>query len=303
MIKKIKYLQALFALLVLGSGLQAQSGADSTAKKIEKKRQAKAPKTQPFGAEAFHPSSKTTLRWLGMAGYFINSRGTTMMVDPLLKGFDMPILIEFPIATKDVPRLDAILVTHADNDHYSVPTNRDLLPVTRAYHSTMYVDTLMKSERFPSFGHNIGDTFHVGPVRIKLTPADHAYQNHFPGMSKRWFKNEDACGFWIETPDGIIWAPGDSRLLPQHLQFRTPDAILFDFSDSEWHFTLEGAIKIANAYPNTPLLLNHWGSVDAPDFTPFNADPKDLYDRVVNPKRIYVLAPGQPFTLKRLKND
>lgn len=109
-----------------------------------------------------------------MAGYFINSRGTTMMVDPLLEGFDMPILIDFPIAPKDVPRLDAVLVTHADNDHYSVPTNRNLLPV------------------------------HVGPVRVKLTPADHAYQNAYPGMSKRFFKNEDACGFWIGTPDGTI---------------------------------------------------------------------------------------------------
>ena len=303
MIKAMKYLQSLLALFILITAVQAQSATDNTAKKVTKKYQAKAPKTQPFGAKAFKTSSNTSLRWLGMAGYFINSRGTTMMVDPLLKGFDMPILIDFPIATKEVPRLDAILVTHADNDHYSVPTNRDLLPVTRAYHSTMYVDTLMKSEGLPSFGHNIGDTFHVGPVRVKLTPADHAYQNHYPGMSKRWFKNEDACGFWIETPDGTIWAPGDSRLLPQHLHLRTPDAILFDFSDSEWHFTLEGAIKIANAYPNTPLLLNHWGSVDAPDFTPFNADPQDLYDRVVNPKRIYVLAPGQPFVLKRLKND
>ena len=215
----------------------------------------------------------------------------------------MPIMIDFPIAPKDVPRLDAVLVTHADNDHYSVPTNRDLLPVTRTYHSTMYVDSLMKNEGFPSFGHNIGDTFHVGAVRVRLTAADHAYQNAYPGMSKRFFKNEDACGFWIETPDGTIWAPGDSRLLPEHLTFPTPDAILFDFSDSEWHFTLEGAVKIANAYPNTPLLLNHWGSVDAPDFSPFNANPKDLYGRVVNPKRIYVLAPGQPFTLKRLKKS
>ena len=161
----------------------------------------------------------------------------------------------------------------------------------------------MKNEGFPSFGHNIGDTFHVGPVRVKLTPADHAYQNAYPGMSKRFFKNEDACGFWIETPDGTIWAPGDSRLMPEHLQFPTPDAILFDFSDSEWHFTLAGAVKIANAYPNTPLLLNHWGSVDAPDFAPFNADPKQLEKLVVNPKRIYVLAPGEPFVLTRLKKQ
>lgn len=300
--KNVKICLAFLCLLfTMVNSLQAQTTTDSTNKQV-KTYQAKAPKTQPFNAKAFGKSNNTTLRWLGMAGFFINSRGTTMMIDPLLKGFDMPIMIDFPIKTGDVPRLDAVLITHADNDHYSVPTNRDLKRVTRAYHSTIYVDSLMKLEGFPSAGHNIGDTFRVGPVRVGLTPADHAYQNHYPGMSKRWFKNEDACGFWIETPDGTIWAPGDSRLMPEHLQFPAPDAILFDFSDSEWHFTLEGAVNIANAYPNTPLLLNHWGSVDAPDFAPFNADPKDLYDKVLNPDRIHVLAPGQPFTLKRLKD-
>ena len=287
--------------LVAANNVQAQSASDTTKKIMQKKYQAKAPKTQPFGAEAFKASKKTTLRWLGMAGFFINSRGTTLMVDPLLGGFDMPIMIDFPIAPKDVPRLDAVLVTHADNDHYSVPTNRDLKSVTRVFHSTIYVDSLMKNEGFPSAGHDIADTFQVGPVRVTLTPADHAYQNAYPGMSKRWFKNEDACGFWIETPDGNIWAQGDSRLMPEHLNFPAPDAILFDFSDSEWHFTFEGAVKIANAYPNTPLLLNHWGSVDSPDFAPFNADPERLKKLVVNPERIHVLAPGEPYTLKRLK--
>lgn len=301
-VMKVKFL-IITSLIFLASTVeaQAQSTTDTTKNKTAKKYQAKAPKTQPFGVKAFKASGKTTLRWLGMAGYFINSRGTTLMVDPLLGGFDMPIMIDFPIAAKDVPRLDAVLVTHADNDHYSVPTNRDIKGVTRVFHSTIYVDSLMENEGFPSVGHNIGDTFHVGPIRVKLTPADHAYQNAYPGMSKRWFKNEDACGFWIETPDGTIWAPGDSRLMAEHLQFPTPDAILFDFSDSEWHFTLAGAVKIANAYPNTPLLLNHWGSVDAPDFTPFNADPKQLEKLVVNPGRIKVLAPGEPFILKPLK--
>lgn len=291
----------LSGLMLSEFTVQAQVTADTAANKPAKKYQAKAPPTQPFGADAFKASDKTTLRWLGMAGFFINSRGTTLMVDPLLGGFDMPIMIDFPIAAKDVPRLDAVLITHADNDHYSVPTNRDLKPVTKAFHSTVYVDSLMKNEGFPSFGHYIGDTFSVGPIRVKLTPADHAYQNHYPGMSKRWFKNEDACGFWIETPDGTIWAQGDSRLMPEHLKFRAPDAILFDFSDSEWHFTFDGAVKIANAYPNTPLLLNHWGSVDSPDFAPFNADPERLKKSIINPERIHVLAPGEPFVLTRLK--
>ena len=55
---------------------------------------------------------------------------------------------------------------------------------------------------------------------------------------------------------------------------------------------------MANTYPNTPLLLHHWGSVDAPDFSPFNGDPATLHDRVTNPQRIHILAPGEPFTLK-----
>jgi L-ascorbate metabolism protein UlaG (beta-lactamase superfamily) len=79
------------------------------------------------------------------------------MIDPLLEGFDMPIMIDMPIAASDVPELDAILVTHSDNDHYSVPTCRALAPVTRAYHSTGYVASLMQDERWPAHGHAIGD--------------------------------------------------------------------------------------------------------------------------------------------------
>jgi hypothetical protein len=62
----------------------------------------------------------------------------------------------------------------------------------------------------------------------------------------------------------------------------------------------QGAAKLANAYPNAVLLLSHWGTVDAPDFTPFNGDPKALERLVVNPARIKVLAPGEPYRLTRI---
>jgi L-ascorbate metabolism protein UlaG (beta-lactamase superfamily) len=285
--------------------MHAQSDSDSLdqpdAGMQGRKSQAKAPATQAFGAEAFEASQTTTLRWLGMAGFLINSRGTTMMIDPLLRGFDMPIMIEMPIASEQIPRLDAVLVTHSDNDHYSVPTCRDLAGVTGAYHSTQYVASLMKDEKLPAHGHDIGDEFQVADVRVEVTPADHAWQNASPGASTRVFQPEDACGFWLTTPDGAIWAPGDSRLIPEHhLQMPAPDALLFDFSDSDWHFGLAGAVRTANAYPDTPLLLHHWGSVDAPDFPPFNGDPQTVYELVHNPGRIHVLAPGEPFTLQPL---
>lgn len=263
------------------------------------KGQAMAPVPQHIGGEAFQPSPLTTLRWLGMAGFLLNVRGTTMMIDPLLGGFDMPTLIDFPIESSEVPRLDAVLVTHSDNDHFSRPTCRDLAPATAAFHSTNYVASLMLAEGIAaSHGHDIGAEFEVGTVRVTVTPADHAWQNAFPEDGQRVFLDEDACGFWLQTPDGTVWAPGDSRLIPEHhLGMPAPDALLFDFSDSEWHFGLEGAVAMANAYPQTALLLHHWGSVDSPDFAPFNGDPAVLYDLVANPARIHVLAPGEPFVL------
>lgn len=258
----MKQILFLITICILAFSCKSKNNDNSKRDEIisEKKYQAKASPTQPFGKEAFEPSDKTTLRWLGMAGFFINSHGTTLMVDPLLGGFDMPVMIDFPIKADDVPNLDAVLVTHSDNDHYSIPTCRALASLTSTYHSTIYVDSLMKNEGLPSYGHAIGDVFNVGSVRVKVTAADHAWQNAYPGASKRHFKLEDSAGFWIETPDGTIWAPGDSRLMPEHLQMPTPDALFYDFSDSEWHFTLEGAVKMANTYPNTPLLLYHWGS-------------------------------------------
>lgn len=163
----------------------------------------------------------------------------------------------------------------------------------------------MTDEHLPAVGHDIGDTFAIdgesASLGVQVTPADHAWQNETPGAADRVFADEDYGFFWITTPDGTIWAPGDSRLIPDHhLAMPAPDALLFDFYDSEWHFTLAGAVRMANAYSETPLLLHHWGCVDAPDFSPFNADPAHLDGLVDNPDRILLLAPGQPFTLNRL---
>lgn len=276
-------------------------GADAQSVMYTPQGQAMPSKVQYFDREAFNDCDNTQIRWLGNAGFLINSRGTTLMVDPLLKGFDMPLLIDMPIKTENVPHLDAILITHSDNDHYSTYTCMDLSAVCKEYHSTMYVDTLMKSQNLNSVGHKIEDTFFVKQMKVTLTSADHLWQNELLKDSRK-FMLEDCCGFWIETPDGVIWAPGDTRLMPQFLEMNAPDAIFFDFSDDSWHFGLDNAIKVANTYPNAQLLLSHWGSVDAPNMAVFNADPKLLYDKIVNPQRIRLLQPGELFILTKEPN-
>ena len=239
--------------------------------RYDKKGQATPSAVQPFGEEAFNVQNETVIRWLGNAGFFINSRGTCIMIDPMLKGFDMPVLFQAPITPEQVPHLDAVLITHCDNDHYSIPSCTGLSSACFQYHSTHYVDTLMRQQGLPSFGHGIGDEFRIGPVSVKLTPAYHLWQNEMEEFRRlREYKMEDYCGFLINTPDGLIWAPGDSRFLPEF-----------------------------NTYPDANLILSHWGTVDSPDMKPFNADPRSLEGRIINPERIHILNPGEPFILKK----
>ncbi len=265
------------------------------------KGQAVAGKTEHIERAAFGPLEHTEIRWLGGSGAMINSRGTCVFVDPVLSGFDMPLLIEVPLTEEEVPRLDGVLLTHCDNDHYSRSTCRGLRDVTEGYHGPQYVAGLLKEELgISGHGHDIGERFSVGCMEISLTPAWHNWQNESPKHHTREFAREDYCGFWMDTPDGSVWAVGDNRLLEEQLHMQAPDAMLFDFSDSRWHIGLEGAVKMAAAYPDTPLILWHWGSVDAPEWKEFNGDPDELRARVVNPERVVVLAPGQAYRLKRL---
>lgn len=288
-------------IAILSFSVSAQTNTIDTKNQV-KRYQAKAPPTVQIGNEAFVNSNSTSIRWLGMAGFLVNSRGTNFMIDPLLEGYDMPLLMDFPIKPKSVPQIDAVFVTHSDNDHYSVESCKDMSANVKEFHSTIYVDSLMRNDGLKSYGHYIGESFKVGKVGVQMTLADHAWQNNFPKPGQRYYSPGDACGFWFTTPDGTIWAPGDSRFMEEQLHMPIPDLILFDYSeDAAFHSGLEGAVKIANAYPNTPLLLGHWGFVDDPDFIPFNGDPEKLKKLVKNPERIIVLAPGQPYVLKKLK--
>lgn len=262
-----------------------------------KKGQAMPAESIRINKDAFEPIEGTEIRWLGGAGSMINCRGTVILIDPVLEGFDMPLLFESPLTPEQVPHADGVLITHIDNDHFSIPTCQKLSKVCEFFHTTDHVASVMETNGIPGQGHSIGDTFEVGPVTVELSPAKHNWQNEMPEMQYREWKEEEYCGFYLETPDGNIWMPGDLRLMEQHLHMKTPDVMLFDFSDNEWHIGFENAVTLANCYPDAKIICIHWGTVDAPDFAPFNADPSKLAERVVNPERVFALAQGECYRM------
>ena len=109
-------------------------------------KQAVAPRTIFMTEKDFQPIDETRIYWLSSAGVMINSHGTTLMIDPLLEGFDLPLLVEMPILPKDVPSLDGVLITHCDNDHFSRLTCKNLAPVTKSFHGPHYLAELFAEE-------------------------------------------------------------------------------------------------------------------------------------------------------------
>lgn len=61
-----------------------------------------------------------------------------------------------------------------------------------------------------------------------------------------------------------------------------------------------GAVKLAAAYPMTPLILWHWGSVDAPEWKEFNGNSDEFKRFVANSNRVVVLNPGEAYQLNRI---
>lgn len=141
-------------------------------KKLERSQQGQviAPASIAIKKEAFDNRQETAIYWLGGGAAMINSHGTNLLIDPVLEGFDLPLLIENPLPIEEVGKVDGVLITHIDNDHFSRPTLKDIREQTLSYHAPHYVAEQMQKEGLPGTGHDIYDTFSIGTMKIHLTP-------------------------------------------------------------------------------------------------------------------------------------
>ena len=90
--------------------------------------QARSTNMIPIGNEHFDVIKGTNVHWLGSAGVLINSYGTSILIDPVLDEVEingqywtraggLKLFHRVPIQLENVPVVDAILYTHADEDH------------------------------------------------------------------------------------------------------------------------------------------------------------------------------------------
>ncbi|UCC69019.1 MAG: MBL fold metallo-hydrolase [Armatimonadota bacterium] len=273
-------------------------------------RQVSAAPARRIGSEAFGRSQETAVWWLTNAGFLINARGTILMIDPAISVEpDFPdrsetglrLLVPLPIEAKDIPRLDAVLYTHGDDDHFARRT-AETLSQTKA----LFVSPPPVASELASMGVTgdrlraaaVDESFEVGKAKITPTPADHPWQLRDPERFGVPWKPEDCCGYVIDTPDGRIWCPGDTRLMDHHVQMKGVDLLLLDISRSEYHLGVDNAARLANILDVPHIIPYHWGTYDAPDHPAYNGDPAEVAANIKGAEnRFHLLAPGERFTL------
>jgi L-ascorbate metabolism protein UlaG (beta-lactamase superfamily) len=262
------------------------------------------PELQP---QAIPPSffdgrKDTVLTWLGMAGALINARGTVLFIDPLITMAESDgggvcesghrLKIPLPIEARDVPRADAVLYTHADDDHFGRLTAETFAlrlrprfvappPVARALK-----DVGVEGERIVTA--RDFDSIRIGQAEVVVTPALHDWQEKDP------WQRGDCCGYLIKTPDGTSWHPGDTRLIDELLEVRGVDLLFFDVAAVDAHLGPAGSARLAETCGAKAMIAYHYGTFHLPPGTFGSCDPRDSLPYVKElPARFLQLNPGE----------
>jgi len=246
-----------------------------------------------------------------MAGVLVNAHGTILLIDPMLSAVEkegkfycegeLEMVVPLPIEAKDLPRVDYVLYTHADFDHFGRTTAVVLAehPACRFIAPRRVIPLVREAgvaEERISLARDF-ETIRAGRVEIEITPALHDYPQEIP------FEREDCCGYLLKTPDGTIWHPGDTSLIDELLEVKGVDVFFFDIFAVETHLGSEGSARLAASCGAKVMVAYHYGTlVFPPEFPIFVPEDAEPYLKEVK-ARYLVLNPGQPLNLPVEEED
>lgn len=258
--------------------------------------------TIPIKSEFFSQRDNTLVTWLGMAGAMINARGTILLIDPLLSASEENgrlhsetgywLTVPPPIYAQDIPRANVVMYTHADEDHIGKQTARILsqLPGIRFLAPPPVIEVLIEAGVTPEQCITARDweIHKFGEAEVTITPALHDWQEANP------WQRGDCCGYRINTTDGSVWHPGDTRLIDDLLTVKDVDVLFFDVAAVPSHLGPEGSAQIARSSGAKKLIAYHYGTFDLPPGSFATCDPRDALPFVQGLQaKLLILNPGE----------
>ena len=252
---------------------------------------------------------------IGHASFLIQTRELNLLVDPVYSKRASPLQWIGParvnapgVAFDDLPRIDAILVSHNHYDHLDLAA----LSALNAKHQPRILvplgndailaahDSALKSEAF-DWGARVALS---NEVAVHVEPAYHWSAR---GLGDRrmalW------CAFVIETPDGAIYCIGDTGfgdgaifrdVRQKHGEPRLALIPIGAYAPrwfmKDYHLDPAEAVKVFELCGAQSAIAHHWGTFQLTDEAieaPREALVKALAEADIEARRFRVLRPGE----------
>lgn len=224
------------------------------------------------------PASGLRITWLGHATSLVEIDGRRFLLDPVWSDRTSPIpwtgpkrFFEPPLPLDELPRLDAVLISHDHYDHLDRPTVRRL-----ASTDVRFVVPLGIGGRLAQWGVDREriteldwwDTTAVGATTVTATPARH-FSGRSPLMTDRdrtlW------AGFAIVGPEHRVYYAGDTAMFDGFEAIGRVlgpfDATLMEIGAyhrlwADLHLGPEQAVQAFQAVRGGLLVPVHWATFD-----------------------------------------
>lgn len=255
--------------------------------------------------------------YIGHATVLIQTRGVNILIDPVWSQRPSPISFAGPkraqppgVAMDDLPKLDAILLSHNHYDHLDTATlsalaRRDTAPVLTPLGNDAILKRHDPAIRAQAFDWGASVTLAQG-VSVHFEPS-----YHWSARTMRDRRMALWCAFVIRTPDGAVYHIADTaygegvifrNTRAKHGPIRLAILPIGAYEPRRFmrnqHVNPAEAVQIFQDCGAAYALAHHWGTFQLTD-EPQDAPPRALATALaaagIAPRRFQTRRPGEVF--------